>query len=446
MESTSSSSGHASGSFREIVHTSWPIVVGMLSTTAMGVSDTLLVGWVGKTELAAVGLGTTASFLINALFLGALNGIKIVTAQSIGAGRREVAAQVAWHGVALGLIFGLFVLSLGALGRPIFALMGGSPQIQALATEYFEVHVLSAPFWFVTIALCNHYQGSGDTRTPMKVNLLANGLNIAFDLALIFGVGPIPAMGVRGAALATVLASAAGMVVIGVHFVRRADRAGARADRQLVGRLLNVGLPIGVRYVMGVGSFAVFTAMMARMGEDELAANQIAIKIISLSFLPGYGISEAASVLTGQYIGAGQVEHARRAFRSALKLSVSVMGVAGLVFWLAPDALIGLFQDDGRVMEIGRQLLVLAAIFQIFDAVAMTATGALNGTGDTRFTMIASVAGAWLIMVPAAWVFGVFMELGAVGAWLGLTLEIVVLSAVLLHRFHSGAWEGKATA
>lgn len=442
MESSEPGS-HTPGGVREVTHVAWPIVVGMLSYTAMGVTDTLLVGQVGKTELAAVGLGTTAIFLINSFFLGALHGTRIVSSQATGAGKPWMARAAAWHGMALALVFGLLVVGLAGIDEHIFALMGGPPEVQALARQYFAVRAMSAPFWYITLALCDFYQGTGDTRTPMKINLLANGLNIGLDLLLIFGWGPIPAMGVKGAALGTAIASAIGMVVILRRFLRQHPHR-PRLRAYMFRKLLDVGLPIGVHYLLGVSGFAVFTAMLARMGEDELAANQIAFRILSMSFLPGHGIGEAAGVLTGQYIGAGKVPQARRAFHTALMLAVAVMGAMGLLFWAVPEPLIRLFQDDRAVIEIGRELLLVAAVFQIFDAVAMTATGALNGTGDTRFTMMASVLASWLVMVPTAYLLGISLEMGATGAWLGMTFEIIVLAFVLMHRFRSGAWQARA--
>lgn len=429
------------------MHIAWPIVVGMLSYTAMGVSDTLLVGWVGKTELAAVGLGTTAVFLINSLFLGVLGGIRVVSSQATGARRHRAAQAAAWQGIVLALVFGVAVIGLSALDQHIFALMGGDARVQALAREYFNARVWAAPFWYVTIVLGNYYQGAGDTRTPMAINLVANGANIALDVVFIFGLGSVPAMGVAGAAWATVAASMIGMVMMLGRFLwQHRFRHRPRWRWSTAWRLLKVGTPMGINYVLGVGGFAVFTALLARMGEDQLAAHQIALKIVSMSFLPGHGIGQAAGVLTGQFVGARRPEEARRAFRSALGLAVGVMGVLGGVFWIMPDTLIRLFQDDPRVLEIGRQLLMVAAVFQIFDAIAMTAAGALNGTGDTRFTMLASVACSWLVMVPSAWFFGVWLELGALGAWMGLTAEIVVVSVANLLRFQGGAWAASITA
>ncbi len=419
----------------EVVRLAWPIVVSMLSYTAMGVTDTMFVGWVGKTELAAVGLATIAIFLVNSFFLGVLNGVKVVSAQATGASDPATARSAAWQGALLAIPFGVFVIFLGELHEPIFRLMGGTPEVRSLASDYFRMRVYASPFWYIFMAICNALQGTGDTRTPMFVNLVANGLNIALDPLLIFGIGPFPEMGVTGAALATVLACAGGMIAVIPLFIRK-NGFEPRPDRRVMKPVLGLGLPIGVRFLLEVAGWSFFTALLARIGEDDLAANQIAINIIKLSFLPGYAISEAACILTGKHTGARNPEGIRDAFHASLKVAVAVMAFFGVLFWLVPDLFLTCFQDDPAVLAIGRDLLLVAALFQIFDAVAMVGVGALNGVGDTRFTMVATVLATWLVLVPLTYLLGMVSGLGAFGAWLALTAEITVLAAVLLVRFY----------
>jgi MATE family multidrug resistance protein len=179
------------------------------------------------------------------------------------------------------------------------------------------------------------------------------------------------------------------------------------------------------------------------MGEDELAANQIAFKILSLSFLPGYGISEAATVLTGQYVGAGDSRNVHRAFRSSLTLSVGFMGVLGVLFWVLPEPFIRVFNEDQAIVAAGAQLLAIAAVFQVFDAVAMTASGALNGAGDTRFTMFASIFSTWCVLVPFSYFFAVVLQMGLPGAWMGMTVEIISLAVILTYRFKTEGWRAQ---
>jgi len=427
------------GGVREIIHLSWPIVVSMLSYTAMGFTDTMFVGWVGKIEVGAIGLAIVAIFLVNSFFLGVLNGVKVVCAQATGAEDRALARAAAWQGVWLSIPFGLVVIILGLFDESIFALMGGSQEVQSLAGEYFRVRVYSAPLWYVSMALCNALQGTGDTRTPMVVNLFANGLNIVLDPLFIFGCGPIPVMGVEGAAVATVLACAAGMVLTLVLYIRKSGFQ-PRIHSEALVAILKLGLPMGVRFALEVGGWTVVTAFIANMGENDLAANQITITIIRLSFLPGYAISEATCILTGKYIGARKVACVRRSFTSGLKVAIAVMGGLGLVFWLAPELLLRCFQNDPAVLLIGRDLLLIAAVFQIIDAIAMVSVGALNGVGDTRYTMYVSVGAAWFVLVPCTYLFGIVLGMGVIGAWMGVTAEILVLAAVLTVRFYREGW------
>lgn len=433
------------GSVREVIRLAWPIVVSMLSYTAMGVADTLFVGWIGKTELGAVGLATTAFFLVNGFFLGALNGVKVVSAQATGAKDHRQAESSAWQGAILSIPFGLIVIALGLLHEEIFNLLGGTVGVRTLAGEYLVIRVYSAGFWYVSWAVCNAMQGMGDTRTPMVINIVANGLNVALDPIFIFGLGPIPALGVQGAAIATIIACASGMVLALVLFIR-AKGFNPRFEPRVAKRVLALGLPIGVRFFLEIGGWTVFTALLARMGENELAANQIAINIIKISFMPGYAISDAACILAGNYFGAGDFKNVRRSFHNSLKVAVTFMAFFGLLFWIVPDLLIRCFQDDPAVLEIGRELLWVAAFFQIFDAVAMVAVGALNGVGDTRYTMYVSILASWFVLVPMAILLGVTFGLGALGAWLGLTGEIVFVAAVLMRRFYSNGWKDAQSA
>ena len=429
------------GSVAEVVRLGWPIVVSMLSYTAMGVADVLFVGWVGKAEVAGTGLAVTAIFLVNSFFLGLLAAVKVVAAQATGAGDLPMARSAGWQGLFLAAPAALLVIVLGQLHEPIFALFGAEPAVSAFAGEYFAVRVFAAPFAFAFITLCNAFQGMGDTRTPMVVNLWVNGANIVLDPLFIFGAGPIPAMGVAGAGLATVIACAGGLVLTWVYWAREAGTP-VRPDRALLASITRLGIPLGVRFTLDVSGWTVFVGLLARMGETQLAAHVIAVRIVSISFLPGYAISEAAAIMTGQFVGARDYARVRRAFRSALIVAIVVMAAFGVVFLALPDALLGLFQPDPDVLAVGRQLLLVAAAFQVVDAVAMVATGALNGVGDTRTTMIVSILASWLVMVPLAYLLGTVLELGPAGGWIAIAANFLVVGTALTWRFVRGTWRG----
>lgn len=423
-----------------VAQVAWPVVVSMLGYTAMGVVDTLFVGRLGTAQLAGTALATTASFLLGSFFLGSLRGVKVVSAQATGAEQHELARRVAWQGLWLASGAGLLIAGFGLLHSQVASLMGAGAESRPHLETYFVLRCLAMPLWFALTGVGEAFQGRGDTRTPMRLNLLANAINIALDSVLIFGFGPIPAMGVAGAGWATVAGfGVAG--VVGVVVQRLELGRPVAPDRQVIAQVLRVGLPIGVRFLLDVAGWVLLTAVVARVGEVQVAASQVAIRVISVSFLPGYGLSEAATILVGQAVGAGDRDRADRGFFAALQLAVGLMGAWAVVFWLLPEPLVGLFSDDPEVVAIGCGLLGLAAIFQVVDAVAMVGMGALGGTGDTRYVMVVSIIGTWLVLVPLGWWLALSEGLGARGVWIAITAEISVRAVLTVGRYLGGRWQ-----
>ena len=344
------------------------------------------------------------------------------------------------QGIGVAVVFGALGAAVAFLGPHLFPFLSGSQEVADQADVYFGIRVLGAPITFLMLGVKSWFEGRGDTKTPMKANLLANGLNIAMDPILIFGWGPIPAMGIAGAALTTVgsVAVAAIWLFGGSGAVLR--RTSPRQRASSWGSILALGAPLGVRSVLEVGAWVLFTSLVARAGEWELAAHVVVMRIIMVSFLPGHAISESVSVLVGQSLGAGRPEGAREAWKAGTLLAVSGMAVMAVLFVVFPEPFIAVFGADERVVEVARSLLVIAACFQIFDAVAMTSHGALSGAGDTRYVMFVGVAGGWLINLPLAWILVVWADLGAAGAWYALTTEIVIVALIYTRRVLGGRW------
>ncbi len=425
---------------RAVFKLAWPVMVSMLSYTTMSVVDTLYISRLGTDQLAAIGLAMVAVFTSQSFGVGLMAGVRILCSQFTGAGVPERAIQVTWQGIWVGIIFGLFVATFSGLGPDLFRLMGGSGTVSLHANAFFSIRVLAAPVLFTTLAMSAWFQGQGDTQTPMRATLLSNGLNIVLDPIFIFGWGSVPALGVGGAAFSTVVAMGAGWLYLAYRIHRPLMAVTARPSLRLIRMLSQFGSPIGARYLLEVGSYTVFSAVLAHAGAIDLAAHVVVVRICSISFLPGHAIGDASGVLVGQFVGARVPERSREAFRSALRLSMAIMVTWAVVFFAFPDALLSIFSVEPEVAKMGRKLIYVAAGFQIFDAVVMTAQGSLNGSGDTRFVMISSVLTAWLVKLPIGWALALPFGLGAMGAWCGLTVEIVVLSGICWMRIRGTAW------
>jgi MATE family, multidrug efflux pump len=406
-----------------------------------------MVGRLGATELAAVGFGgvwlwTTFSFLF-----GSTTGVQTFVSQTHGAGEPRRCGFWAWQGLYVSLPLtalaaAVFVLGAGAL----VDLLGPSPALRPLAVGYMRWRALGAVGLVAAMVLTAFFRGLGDTRTPLYATLAANAVNAVLDYGLVFGRLGLPQWGTAGAGLATGIAEWVYFAVLVAAFRRRriaAEFATARSAPSLrdLRRLVRTGAPIGGQWFLGMTSFAIFTTLIARMGDASMAASQAFVVLLSVSFMQAIGISIAASTLVGRYVGARDLGAAERSFRSALRVAALFCVAIGLLFAVLPGPLLRIFSDDPSVLSLGRPLLLLGALFQVFDALGIVTDGALRGAGDTRWPFLAQLALAWGLFVPLAWLLGVAWGGGLLGAWVGGTVHVAVLACALVLRFRSGAWQ-----
>ncbi len=419
---------------REVLGLAWPVIVSMLSFTLMAAADAVFVGWLGTASLAAIGIASTALFLVRSFGVGLLSGVRIVVAQRVGAGSHGVATRAGWQ--ALWVVGALSLASWALLpfASILLVALGAEGALLAEASAYLQPRLLAAPVSFGLFGLTAWFQGRGDTRTPMVANVLANLLNIALDPMLIFGFGPLPAMGMAGAAWASNLGEAVGFAFLLARFVREGVAVSARPHRAVLLAVARLGAPLGVQGLLQMGSFAVFVAVLARAGEAHLAAHVVVIRIVLLSFLPGLGVANATGVLVGQATGARRPAIAAQAVRAGLSLAVGAMAVFALLFVAVPGVFIAPFDPAPEVRALVAQLLLIAAAFQVLDALMVVLFHSLSAVGDTRFVTRVSVLAAWFVKLPLGTALALPLGLGAVGAWLGLTAEIVLLALVFAAR------------
>jgi MATE family multidrug resistance protein len=434
------------GSYRQVWDLAYPAIVALISQTIMWTVDAAMVGHVGKTELAAVGLGGLMVWTIYSFFLGLSNSLNTYVAQSSGSGDYPSCAKYFWQGVYIALTGGAALFVIREFNPRIIDLLGPAEPVRELGLRYVDIRMLGAPFTMLYFAFSNFFRGIGDTRTPMKIVAFANFANIVLDYFLIFGKGPFPAMGVAGAAWATFIANILSAAIFAVimfapHFDETFEfRRHWRPNLSEIQRLLRIGLPIGLHFFLDMGSFLVFSAYIGRMGTEPLAANQITIQILALSFMPCQGFAIAATTRMGQYIGAGRKELARKSAYTTLRLGLLYSGVVALVYVIFPEYLVKIFNSDPVVVMYGKRIIALAAVFQVFDAVQMIASGALRGAGDTKVPMLLAIGGAWVLFLPMSYVLGTLLYGGATGAWAGATIYIVFLGSAMFLRLKRGGW------
>mgnify|MGYP002625239964 CR=1 FL=1 len=297
------------------------------------------------------------------------------------------------------------------------------------------------------VALSSFFQGISRPTIPMVVGIGANLLNMVLDYVLIFGKLGLPAMGIAGAATATVIAIAVQAAVLQAVFLSGPihrmfrSRSVLAFDMTKTRNLLRVGWPAGVTGFLDVFGWSVFTGfIVGSFGTVALAAHTAAMNFMHLSFMPAMALGAAATAVVGQWIGRGNIEIAKARAYTAVKLGVGIMTCFGLFFAVSGGTLMRVFSSDPEVTQLGHFLLILAAIFAGFDAVSIVLIGALRGAGDTRWIMWVLTTGAYLVNLPLAWIFGKTLGFGAAGAWVGATIYVILVSGMVFWRFRSEAW------
>ncbi len=425
---------------RRVMALAWPVMISMVSYALMSAADAIFVGRLGTSSLAAIGLAVTTNWLFLSLPMGLMRGVRVAAAQAVGAGRLRTADALGWQALWLAGIAGALVAMASALGPWAFRVMGASPEVAALAQAYFGIRALAAPLALVELGLTAWFEGRGDTVTPMRANVASHVLWIALDALLVPGFGPIPALGIAGAAWAGVIAMSVAAAWLLVVAAPRLRGAPWRPHRVLLAESARLGFPIGVQRLLDLVAWTALTGVLAGISDVQLAAHVVAIRVLMTSFLPGLAIAEATAVLVGQSVGARRPEDAHDAWRAGVRSAMAVMALGGFAFLAFPDALIAPFHVAADVAPITRHLLAIAAAFQLLDAVATVTYFSLDGAGDTRFTLKASIVLAWGVKLPLGVLLARSAGLGAVGAWLGLTAELVLLLGVLLWRWYSRRW------
>ena len=436
-----------SGSAREVGLLAYPIVLTQMSQTVMGVVDSIFVGHLGAAQLGALGFAGIWLWTVMSFFSGTATGVQTFVSQAHGAGDEEACGPWAWQGLyAVVPAATVCAFAFVAIAEPLWRLAGASAEIREHALAYARMRPLGfmgLAFWMV---LASFFRGLGDTRTPLLATLVANAANALLAWALVFGHLGLPAWGVAGAGLATSIAEWVGVLVMALGLARpavacryatRPVRPSARAIR----RFLRTGAPIGGQWILDMSAFAIFTTLVARMGNASMAANQAMISLLSMSFMQAIGIGLAATTLVGRYKGAGDLASAVRSVRSALGLGIALAVLVAAVFVLAPETLLRMYIEDPEVLRLGRPLLALGAAFQLFDALQIVTGGALRGAGDTRWPFLVQTGLAWVVRLPLAYLFAIAMGRGVVGAWYAEFAFILTLAAALGWRFRSGAWK-----
>jgi multidrug resistance protein, MATE family len=432
---------------RQLLTLAWPIATAMGGETVMGLVDTKLVGGLGPAALGGVGVAMTIAFLGYMTVFGLMRGVKVCVAHAVGDGKSHLGLRYAQAGIVLGVIAGVLFWACTRNAAPLLRWIGVEAALVPYAQAFLSTYTFGAPGSSVLSALTHHRQATGDARTPMFVSLAGNAVNALLGWTLIYGHGGLPALGVQGGAIATATTEWLEAFVLLALFARDVRRSSAYSSARIelplsraIKEVAALGVPTGVQFGSEMLAFATFTAVLATLGTEQVAAHQIALAILRMSFLPGAAVSEAASVLVGQALGRRSLAAADRATRAALAAAVTFMAACGVLFACAGGAIARAFTHDETVAHLARTLLGIAAAFQVLDAISIVLRGALRGAKDVRVPAIIGVTVIWTCVPTAAIVLGRIAGWGSAGGWLGFVAETGLGAVLFAYRWRRGAW------
>ena len=428
---------------RELAALAWPIAAGMLGDTLLGLVDTKLVGGLGPAALGGVGVATTLMFLNYSLIFGLMRAVKVRTAFAVGEKRPEDGVRYATTGALLGAGVGVLVWVLGRDMTGLLTLLRLDAQMIPYARDFFAAVTFGAPATGALLALVNHRQALGDARTPMAVGMGGNVFNAFLAYGLIYGRWGLPHLGVAGSGFATASTQWVELGVMIALLARRASKVSALPYRQAGRELVGIGVPGGLQMAGELLAFNAFTAILGSIGAAEMAAHQIALVTIRTSFLPGIAVGEASCILVGQALGRRRLPEADRTNRAAITLAVGFMASCGVVFGLFGGAIARSFTGDAEVAMIARNLLLVAALFQVLDAFNVVLRGSLRGAEDVRVPAFLGIAIVWTCVPTAAFFLGKIAGWGALGGWCGFIGETVLATVLFGRRWSRGAWRKK---
>ena len=442
---------------REIMALAAPTIMTMLCQTLMWTVDTALIGRVSSVALAGVGLGGMLTWATYSLFNNLSRITSTFVSQAHGKEDDAAVGHYTWQGVYIALFTGLILTVLGWYSYKILPWTRNPLEVQDLTYIYIKWRSLSAVFTQLIFALMGFFQGRRDVKVPMYAGIIGNGVNMVLDVWLIFGWAgfelfgrtwlAVPAMGVQGAAIGTSIGTFINAAALAwwaltprlrrkyaIHRFRWPEWSAMR-------NMIRVGLPAAWEGFIDMGGFLMFTIFIGTAGAVQLAASQITIQLLSFSFMPLWGLTTAAAVLTGNWIGAGQPDIAEVYGRQTLKLGTYYSLLLAAVIILLRHHLFRVFTNDPEVLALGAGLAVAAAVFQYFDGLRMLGSGILQGAGDTRYPMLVTLFVMWGGFIPLTWYLIVGRDGSVISAWGGASVCYLLIGVLMLRRFFGGKWK-----
>ncbi|MGD9643338.1 MAG: MATE family efflux transporter [Elusimicrobiales bacterium] len=439
------------GGARELLTVAYPLILSTASSTVMQFINRVFLAHYSPDALAACVPAGLLSFVFACFFVGVVSYTNAFVSQYFGRGKSASVSVAVWQGVWLSLASGLLLLALTPLGYFIIEHSGHAPAVIALEKQYFLILNTSGIVFLTSAALSAFFTGRGLTKVPMAVNMAGNAVCVLLSWLLVFGAGPVPALGIKGAAYAMVAGQA---VMLGLYLALIFSPYNRRRYRtaRLVGvhkglfiRLIKYGAPNGVGFFLDIAAFGAFIFIVGALDKVSLAASNIIASVNMIAFMPVIGMGMAVLTLAGKYIGMRKPDVAVRVTHNGAKMAALYALGLGILFVAVPGLFVNIFgsghsAEYAEILAASRPVMKVLAVFVFFDAIGMVYADALRGAGDTRFQMLGASAAAWFLFVPGIWYITHQGGGELIHAWAWAGFYIFLLFVFFGLRFRSGLW------
>lgn len=420
----------------------YPVMLSQLGQVLVGVADSMMVGQIGKDSLAGASLGNSIFVLFLTFGIGISYGITPLVAQADGEGNPKVIMNILKHGSLVNFIFSVFLFLVLMATSLSFHHLGQPVAVVRLAIPYFLIISLSIIPFMIFQTARQFTEGLSLTRQAMIVTISGNILNILLNYLLIFGKLGFPSMGLFGAGIATLISRIIMALMMGffVYYHRRFaiywhHYTSTGISRHIIRKILSIGLPSGFQFIFEVGAFSFAAIMVGWIGTTALAAHQIAISLASITYMMATGIATATTIRVGNQLGRSNTAMLRKVGSTGFVMSAVFMGASALVLISFNQYLPTWYIDDQEVIGLAAELILIAAIFQISDGLQVVGLGALRGMSDVRIPTLVTLLAYWILALPIGYLLGIYLELGAMGIWIGLLVGLTTTAVLLIYRF-----------
>lgn len=443
---------HYTKEFSYNLKLAYPIILGMLGHTLIGIVDNIMVGKLGSTELAAVSLGNSFIFIAMSLGIGFSTAITPLIAQADAEKDEKKIRSVFHHGLLLCTILGIALFVIIVLAKPIMLLMHQPKEVVEMAYPYIDWVAFSLIPVIVYQGYKQFADGLSKTKYSMYAIFMANVVHIFFNYVLIYGVWFFPKLGILGAALGTVISRI--MMVVFMHYILKYDKnikpyfknfSFKEIKKSVIKKIINLGTPSALQMLFEVSLFTGAIWLSGSIGKTSQAANQIALTLATMTFMFAMGLSVTAMIRVSNQKGLNDYVKLVVVAKSIFLLAIIIEIVFALFFIAFHNYLPSLFLnlenthqaiDNREVVHIAAQLLVVAAVFQISDGIQVVVLGALRGLQDVKVPMYITFVAYWLVGFPISFYLGLYTELKATGIWIGLLAGLTIAAILLYIRFN----------